>query len=283
MEGLTRPYGDSSTSEEVADYQRMIRSLTDSSTSQAALSPQQSADQSHTVNSGMGSSSYNSSDSYGRIPDIRPGFNPWGFFPPLPEMRGLVADSSEPSWENASHSKDLSPIQREILADFPWLSAELDHRGLIPSCAAATSVASKEESDVCTSVAPIEPSVHTPTDQVASWAQSMLELHSFENSTIPDELPVRGRQVQSPFLDQAHLAERSISATPTNSETPFKSESLSSSLSDGEAELKQSSRKGSELGIEAAGTSAQSGKRKRSEQEDGEDAPSDDQETKKPM
>lgn len=207
---------------EVDYIQRIMRSLTDSSTS-----PAQSTDQ----DSGMGSSSYS--------------FNPWGFYPPPPERQGPVAEPSEPSGR-----ADLSPIQREILADFPWL-------------------ASKEESDACTPVP-----AQTPTDPVA-WAQSMLEL---ENSSTPQELqssPVR-------FLDQAW----SGSGTPAAPETPFHSESLSSSLSDGEAELKQT-QACSESGTETAGTSgAQSGKRKRAaEQEDGENAPSDDQETskKKPM
>lgn len=239
----------------------------------------------------MGSSSNGFNDSYGRIPDISPGLNPWGFFSPPPELRGLVADSSEPSWRTGSPSH-LSPIQQEILVDFPWLnpsgtasSSEVSFPRL------TTSVASKEESDAGTSVGALETS--TPTDQVA-WAQTMLELQAFENSTIPEELlPFREtstaqrQEVQSPvrFSDQAHVPARSTSATPANSETPFNSESLSSSLSDGEGGPKQRSRKGCESGTEAAGTSAQSGKRKRPAEPENEDddAPSDDPDAKKPM
>lgn len=232
MEGPTRSVGESTKEVPEEDYlQRIMRSLTDSSTA-----PAESTDQ----DSGMGSSY----ESYGRIPDMSPGLNPWGYFAPPPEL----AETAEPSW---------SQIQREISADFPWLNEE--------------PVVSKEESDACTPV---------HTDQVA-WAQSMLELHSFENFSRPEEL-----QSTSPL--ESLNQERSASGTPATSETPFNSECLSSSLSNGEPELKEprSPKACSESGSEAAGTSgAQRGKRKRSaEHEDG-DAPSDDQETskKKPM
>lgn len=295
MEGPTRPVGQQGESagsgkEVEVDYiQRIMLSLTDSSTSSQAAVPSQSNE----GESGIGSSSYSFNDSYGRIPDVSPGLNPWSYFPPPPELRGLIVDSSEPSWRSTISSPQiLSPIQREILADFPWLNEELDHRRLINTSTGAASSSevsfprlssSKEESDACTtSVSALESSIETPTDQVA-WAQSMLELQAFENS-IPDELPGARdtSKDQTRFLDQAVFPERSTSLTPANSETPFNSESLSSSLSDGEAELKKGSRKDGE---DAGGTSAQSGKRKRAaaEQEDGEDDKSDDQDTKKPM
>lgn len=229
MEGPTRSLGEHTKEVSEVDYlQRIMSSLTDSSPA-----PAESTDR----DSGVGSSY----ESYGRIPDMSPGLNPWGFFAPQPEL----AETSEPSW---------SPIQREIMADFPWLNEEL--------------VVSKEESDACTPV---------PTDQVA-WAQSMLELHAFENFSRPEEL-------QSTTPVELLNQERSASVTPA--ETPFNSESLSSSLSNGEPELKEprSAKACSESGSEAAGTSvAQRGKRKRSAGHEDGDAPSDDQETsKKPM
>ncbi|KAG0564523.1 hypothetical protein KC19_8G117400 [Ceratodon purpureus] len=295
MEGPTRPVGQqggsASTGKEVeVDYiQRIMRSLTDSSTSSQAAVPSQSNED----ESGIGSSSYSFNDSYARIPDVSPGLNPWSYFPPPPELRGLVADSSEPNWRSTYGSPQiLSPIQREILVDFPWLNDEVEQRRLISNSVGAVSssevnfprlTSSREESDACTtSVSALEPSIETPTDQVA-WAQSMLELQAFENSA-PEELPSArdSSKAQTRFPDQAVFPERSTTPTPANSETPFNSESLSSSLSDGEAELKKGSRK---KGDDAAGTSAQSGKRKRAaaEQEDGEDDKSDDQDTKKPM
>jgi hypothetical protein len=269
MDGPTRPVGQQgeSGSSEVDYIQRIMRSLTDSS---PAAVPSQSNEE----ESGIGSSSYGFSDSYGRIPDISPGLNPWSYFRPPPELRGLAVDPSEAHWRSGIGSPQiLSPIQREIFADFPWLNEELDQRRLLNTSTVAASSSEvsfprlKEESDACTNSVMISALEPTPADQVA-WAQSIMELQAY---AIPDpELPATGDSSKTRFF------ERSTSVTPANSETPFNSESLSSSLSDGEAEL----RKGN--GEEAAGTSAQSGKRKRAgaEQEDAED---DDQETKKPM
>lgn len=286
MEGQPRSVGrqgESAGKEVEGDYiQRIMRSLTDSSTSSQAPLRSQSIEE-----SAVGSSSYIFTDSYRRSPDVSPELSPWSYFPPPLELRGLV-DSAEPNWRtDMSSPQILSPIQREILADFPWLNEELDYRRLMSTTGAAPAspsdvsfpriTSSTEKSNACATVSALE----TPTDQVA-WAQSMLELQALENSAIPEKLPAKAQRL----LDHvSHLPERSNSVTPANSETPFNSESLSSSLSDGETEPKPKNRsKKSKSGEDAAGTSAQSGKRKRAaEQEDGEDAPSDDQETKKPM
>ena len=302
MEGPTRPGfqkgdGVSAGKEDLeGDYfLRIMRSLTESSTTlQAAPVPSQSTEE----ESGIGSRSHSFSDSYSRIPDISPGLNPWSYFPPPPELPGLVVVSSEPSWMSTMGSPPvLSPIQLEILADFPWLNNDLDiHRRLMNSAGAAPAsssevgfprlTTSKEESDVCTSVSALEPSIETHTTDQVEWAQSMLELQAFENSTIPDESTPATRDSSKcqRIFDRAasHLHDRSSSLTAANSETPFNSESLSSSLSDGDADPNKDSRRDGE---DAACTSAQSEKRKRTdaEQEDGEDAPSDDQETEKLM
>lgn len=295
MEGSTHPVQQVGLNKDVEiDYsQRIMHSLTDSHAVPSQLS--------QTV-SGDGSSFHGFYDSYGRIPDISPGLNPWSFISPPPELRCLlpsVSSESEPSWETASLN------QREALADFSWFTEDIVMQRRINSSevtsprfsniktsdeVGVTTRGSKDNlSDVCASTCPLD----KPTYQVA-WAQSVLELQAFEGSYEHDgdhlESPKAERHVSSSTCTDAQLL-----ADRSHSGTPITSESLSSSLvSDGKTESKTRKRKTEACSRDAAETSGQSEKRVRShegDEEDGdgveedaeEDARSGDQETKEPM
>lgn len=295
MEGTFRSRQEDSSGDlsEIHNSRRILRSSTDS---EAAPSSQSSH-----IELGVDSTSS------GRFPEYSPGLNAWSFCLPPPELRGLAAsatsNNSEPSWRTGS-PQHLSPIQREILADFPWLSEELEQRSLnagtgTPSSSEAsyprfcsrsneyglTGGSQDHESNVSSSVSPLETSVATPIDHVA-WAQSMLELQATFEDSLHDESHFQEKKPKSSgsqFSDHVNVEHQSRSVTPAHSETPFNSESLSSSLSDGEAELKKGEGKDdSSICEDAAGTSALSSKRKRPDRKDGKDDKSEDQETKKP-